>query len=91
MNRKDFISAIIRQIDPFVVCDSVTDIIKTVLDFTHKNNLFLSQCTPIVDDGFLYINNVPVKRIAAKISKVKCDKKSYYYEGTILARQEVLS
>jgi len=86
MTRKDFIAAIIRQIDPFVECNSINDITKTVLGFKQKHNLFLSQCTPIVKDGFLYINDMAVKRIAAKTKQVSYNEKAYCYEGRILAQ-----
>jgi len=85
--RQTFINLIINQIDISVLSDPWDEILKTVLEFTHRNNLYLSECKPFVNDGFLYINDLPVKRIASRIPKNNStyDEKSYYYEGKLLA------
>ncbi len=41
-----------------------------------------------VDDGFLFINDEPLGRIAAKAPKLNLSNESLYWEGRILARQE---
>lgn len=88
--RLDFTNKILRQIDIHVECDDPKVILKTVEDFRHEHKLYLSQCTPRVDDGFLYINDMPVARIASKLQRIPFDEKSYYIEGLILSRQEIV-
>ena len=101
MNRKyiiDFINNdILPQIDS---CFTWTDIIpgkeliQLVIDF-RKAQIKAGKArkgdtlTAIVDDGFLYINNTPVKRIAPKLPKVPYDEYSNYIEGKILAMFEI--
>jgi hypothetical protein len=41
-----------------------------------------------VDDGFLFINDEPLGRIAMKAPKLNLSNESLYWEGRILARQE---
>lgn len=41
-----------------------------------------------VDDGFLFINDEPLGRIAMKVPKLNLSNESLYWEGRILARQE---
>jgi hypothetical protein len=41
-----------------------------------------------VDDGFLFINDEPLGRIAMKAPKLNLSNESLYWEGKILARQE---
>jgi len=39
-----------------------------------------------VDDGFLFINEIPLERIAAKLNKsLECTEMAVYWEGKILA------
>lgn len=43
-----------------------------------------------VDDGFLFINEIPLERIAVKLNRPeKYSEMADYWEGRILARQEV--
>ena len=41
-----------------------------------------------VDDGFLFINDEPLGRIAMKAPQLNLSNESLYWEGRILARQE---
>jgi hypothetical protein len=41
-----------------------------------------------VNDGFLFVNDEPLGRIAAKVPKLNLSNESLYWEGRILARQE---
>lgn len=43
-----------------------------------------------VDDGFLFINSIPVGRIAPKHPRSAFSERAYYWEGRILERQESL-
>lgn len=43
-----------------------------------------------VDDGFLFINSIPVGRIEPKYPRPGFSERAYYWEGRILERQESL-
>ena len=103
MNRKqmiDFINNdILTQInsawtwhDMFV---SAKDLVKLVSDYRSSQ---IKAGTAKIDDvlnakvidGYLYINNTPIDRIAPKDPRPNFDEYSYYIEGRILARQEAI-
>ena len=100
MTRKDIIDLVNNDILPQVnhswawqdMFVSGKELIKLVIDFrkeqiksgTAKADDVL---TANVIDGFLYINNTPIKRIAPKDPRPAFDEYSYYMEGKILARQ----
>lgn len=102
MNRKqiiDFINNdILPQINSAYTWQDITsgkELIKIVCDFrkdqikqrkAHINDTYKSK----VIDGFLYINDIPVKRIAPKDPRPAWNEAAYYYEGKILARQEAV-
>lgn len=101
MNRKqiiDFVNNnILTQIDNrFTWCDILPakEIIKLVIDYRRDqikagNARVDDILTASVDDGFLYINHTPIKRIAPKLPKMPYDEQSYYIEGRILAAGEI--
>lgn len=70
------------------------DIIKLLRDFRHDQ---IKQggatqkdvWTAKVNDGYLYINDSPVGRIAPRLPKMPFDEYSNYIEGRILARNEI--
>ena len=63
------------------------DTIQLVEKFRRENNYPKSMIASVYD-GFLYINNIPAGRIAAKIPRVTYSAGAAYWEGRILARQE---
>lgn len=102
MNRKQIIDFINNEILPKVSnrwtwkeISSGKELIKMVSDYRSKQikagkaNINDKYIASIVD-GYLYINNEPVGRIAPKDHRPQFDETSYYYEGKILARQEAL-
>lgn len=88
MNRKKFLNMILAQIDISVAISPINEIVKLVEEFRRKKHLFLSQCTPIVEDGFLFINGETVGRIAAKLPKAAFSEEAYYYEGKCICDTE---
>lgn len=50
-----------------------------------KNDVWTAN----VNDGFLYINDIPVGRIAPRLPKMPFNEYSNYIEGRILARNEI--
>ncbi len=101
MNRKqliDFVNNdILPQIDSSFIWRDILpakEIIKLVIDYRRKQIKAGSAriddiLTARVDDGFLYINDTPIKRIAPKLPKMPYDEQSYYIEGRILAAGEI--
>jgi len=80
--RKNFVNAVLKQIDITVgFTVGIDEIVQMVESFRKAEGLFLSQCVPVVEDGFVFINNKPVGRVAAKMPRVNHCEKSYYYEG----------
>lgn len=70
------------------------EIVKELRKFRHdqikagtasKNDVWTAK----VNDGFLYINDIPVVRIVPKLPKMPYDEYSHYIEGRILARGEI--
>lgn len=91
MNRKDIINFCCDQIFPQVKGEPMfyldcKETIKLVTNWRRKNN-YPQTMKAIVNDGFLFINNIPVGRIAPKTPTI-FDEGAYYWEGRILARQE---
>ena len=101
MNRKDIINFInndiLTQIDSGITWRDMfvsgKDLIKLVSDYRRRQinagkARIDDKYTAKVIDGYLYINNEPIARIAPKTPKVSFDEYSHYIEGRILARQE---
>ena len=94
-NRKKIIDFCNKEIFPQVhrsawthIGNELMDVVKMVSDFRHTNG-YPSDMSARVDDGFLFINSIPVGRIARKLNhQVHVTDKGAYYEGRILARQE---
>lgn len=64
------------------------EVIKTVKKW-RRNNGFPKEMEARVTNNFLYINNIPVGRIAPAPNKnTEYDERAYYWEGRILERQE---
>ena len=62
-----------------------------VVEMVHKfrrENSFPEEMTARVDDGFLFINDLPVGRIAPRTPRVAYNHGEAYWENRILARQE---
>ena len=102
MNRKYIIdlvnNEILPQINNYWTWRDITppkELIKLVIDFrstqvkagTARND---DKLTAKVTNGFLYINDKPIKRIAPLDPKPAFNEYSHYIEGKILARQEAL-
>lgn len=89
MNRKDIIAFCNDQIFPQVKCGTLVlnliDVVKMVEQF-RRNHHFPVSMTSKVNNGFLYINDIPVGRIALREPKVFVSEKAAYYEGKILRR-----
>lgn len=100
MNRKYIIDLVNNEILPQInncwTWGDITpskELIKLVSDFrsaqvkagTARND---DKLTAKVTNGFLYINDKPIKRIAPQDPKPAFNDYSYYIEGRILARQE---
>lgn len=101
MNRKDIINFvnndILSQIDSGITWHDMfvsgRELIKLVSDYRSRQieagkARIDDKYTAKVIDGYLYINNEPIARIAPKTPKISFDEYSYYIEGRILARQE---
>ena len=93
-NRKAVIDFCNECIFPFVRIDQWTyrnGELWAVVEMVHKfrrENGFPEEMTARVDDGFLFINDIPVGRIAPKTPRVAYNPAAAYWEGRILARQE---
>ena len=99
MNRKDIIAVVNDQILPQVQWDwhyikSAKELVKIISDYRSK--MIKSGTAKITDtitakviDGYLYLDNNPITRIAPKDKRPAHDEISYHIEGRILARQEV--
>ncbi len=94
-NRKKIIDFCIEQIFPNVKTwtgfkGEMMEIVKMVSDFRRKNN-FPENMTAKVNDGFLYINNISVGRIAPKMPRAYAySARADYWEGRVLAQQEAI-
>jgi len=93
MNRKqliDFVNSdILPQIDSSFTWRDILpakEIIKLVIDYRRDQ---IKAGSASVEDGFLYINHTPIKRITPKLPKMPYDEQSYYIEGRILAAGEI--
>lgn len=95
MNRKEKIefcnNNIFNQVD-IRVADSMDrlEVLKMVSDW-RKGKPIDIKMTARVDDGFLFINEEPVGRIASKLPRDHYfSEQGYYIEQKILARQEFI-
>lgn len=94
MSRKDTIKYCNEQIFPQVKMQAWTgtkgelmEVVGVVENF-RRNHGYPKPENMIarVDDGFLFINEIPVGRIAAKLNKpLECTEMAAYWEGKILA------
>ena len=101
MNRKQLIKFVNNDILPQInksytwkdMFVSGNELIKLVIEF-RNNQIKAGEAkandilTAKVIDGYLYINETPIKRIAPKDPRPAWSEAAYYYEGKILARQE---
>lgn len=93
-NRKEVINFCNEYIFPFVRIDQWTyrngelwEVVEMVHKFRRENS-FPAEMTARVDDGFLFINEKPVGRIAPKMIRPTYCPAEGYWEYRILARQE---
>lgn len=91
-NRKKIIDFCNEQIFPNVKIwtgfkGEMMEVVQLVSKFRREHG-FPENMTATVNDGFLYINNLPVGRIAPKAPKASWNAEAQYWEGCILARQE---
>ena len=80
------INRILKQIDCFVTVD-IDLIYEIIKKYKVENKVFYGNMDFLVDDGFLYIDNIPMERVASKLPRQGMTDYSYYMEGKILARQ----
>ena len=95
MNRKDIINFVNDDILTQVKYDRLTIPVKELLQIVIKyrsdcikSGTAKSTMTAEVKNGFLYIDQKPIKRIALLDPRSQWDEYSYHIEGKILARQE---
>lgn len=90
MDRRQKLDFINAEILPQVNISHKVDIreILTLIDRWRIGKSGSIKMTARVDDGFLFINNDPVGRIAPKLPKVAYSEEAAYFEGRILSRQE---
>lgn len=90
MNRKQMIDFVNNKICPQVGLDftfSPVECLKMIEQWRIGKPANM-EMVPDVMDGFLFINSMPVGRIARKTPKVTVSEGALYWEGRILARQE---
>ena len=95
MLRKEMIDFVNQKICPQVntldFSFSPLDVLKMVERWRVKNHVNVNaEMVPDVQDGFLFINDIPVGRIASRLPRVTVSDGAMYWEGRILARQEAL-
>lgn len=96
MNRKQMIEFCNKHIFPQVnhsqwsgFKGELMEVVKMVSDFRRKNG-YPKEMLPVVKNGFLFINNNPVGRIAMKAPKAyKFSYGTAYWEEKILNRQDI--
>ena len=81
MNRKEFINNIFAQIKATSTSKTRKEVLLIVMNFKKENGLFLSDIIPLVVDGFLYLNDQPIERIASRSPKMSFTDRGYYLEG----------
>lgn len=92
-NRKEIINFCNKQVFPFVetwtgLSGELWEVVNMVHIFRRKNG-YPEEMSAVVDDGFLFINDLPVGRIAPKSPTGIYDTAAAaYWENRILARQE---
>lgn len=91
-NRKKIIDFCNEQIFPNVKTwkgfkGEMMEVVQLVSKFRRENN-FPENMKAKVNDGFLYINDLAVGRIAPKAPRAAWSAGADYWEGRILARQE---
>ena len=59
-----------------------------IVEGWRRRSGYPQEVTARVEDGFLFLNDQPVERIAAKLPRVAYSAEAAYWEGRILARQE---
>ena len=100
MNRKYMIEVLNNQILPQINSRWMWADIMSAKEILRKMQEYRTKCikagtakgddtlTAKVINGFLYLNNSPICRIAPLDPKPSFDEVAYYWEGRILARQE---
>lgn len=88
-SRKDIISFCNEEVFPLVKSGSLVvksiEAAKIVEKFRREND-FPKTMTPVISNGFLYINGKPAGRIGLMEPKVNYSHRAAYYEGRILSR-----
>lgn len=90
MNRKDLIDFVNKKIGPQIGLDfsySPKETVKMIEKWRHGKK-FPNGMVADVMNGFLFINDIPVGRIASRPARVTVSDGAMYWEGRILARQE---
>lgn len=82
------INRILKQIDITAGGTDIDLIHEIILKYKHKLRKHYHKMDFKVEDGFLYIDNMPTERIASKLSiNTSYSDYSYHMEGKILERQ----
>jgi hypothetical protein len=94
MNRQEIVTFCNREIFsqiPITVEIGVSGMVETIKAVSRWRigKKIDAPMTAKVDDGVLYINGEFVTRICGKYERVRLTEKGEYYEGRILARQEL--
>jgi hypothetical protein len=92
MNRKEMIQYVNENVLPQIDCrytdkDTPWNAIRLIEKYRIDKPMNIEMVAR-VDDGFLFINDEPLGRIAMKAPKLNLSNESLYWEGRILARQE---
>lgn len=95
MNRKEMIdfvnSKICPQVNTLDFTFSPAEVVKTVERWRVQNHVKINAAmVPDVLDGFLFINDKPVGRIASRLPRVTVSDGAIFWEGRILSRQEAI-
>ena len=92
MNRKELIKFVNEKVSPQVGLNfsfSPAETLKLIERWRIGKPANIPM-VPDVMDGFLFINSLPVGRIAARKPRVAVSEGALYWEGRILARQEAV-
>lgn len=88
-NRTEFLNKVYHEIpiDKIAIYQP-KELLRIIITYLREHNLFMTNIKEIkVVDGVLYFDNLIVKRICEKDTKIY-DKNAYLWEGKILNRQE---
>ena len=92
MNRKELIKFVNEKVSPQVGLNFSFSPVETVkmIERWRIGRPANMPMTPDVMGGFLFINNIPVGRIASRKPRVTVSDGALFWEGRILARQEAV-